>query len=46
MNLLSDCNLQKSEKCLSKRLINSANPSSNIDNILINNNMKLVIENI
>ena len=46
MNLLRDCNPKKSEKCLSKRLINSANPNSNIGKILTNKNMKLVIENI
>ena len=46
MNLLRNCNLKKSEKCLSERLINSANPSSDdIDKILIKKNMKLVIEN-
>ena len=45
MNLLRDCNLKKSEKYLSKRLVNSANPSSNIGKILINKNINLVIEN-
>ena len=45
MNLLRDCNSKKSENCLSKRLINSANPSSNIGKFLTNKNMKLVIEN-
>ena len=45
MNLLRHCNPKKSEKCLSERLINSANPISNIGKIWINKNMKLVIEN-
>ena len=45
MNLLRDCNSKKSKKCLSKRLINSANPSSNFGKFLTNKNMKLVIEN-
>ena len=46
INLLCDCHNKKSEKCLSKRLINSANPSSNIGKILTDKNMKLVIENV
>ena len=45
MNLLRDCSLIKSEKCLNKRLINSANPSSSIGKMLINENLKLIIEN-
>ena len=45
MNLLRDCNSKNSENCLSKRLIISANPSSNIGKFLTNKNMKLVIEN-
>ena len=45
MNLLRDCNLKKSGKCLSKILTNCANPSKNIGEILINKNMNLVIEN-
>ena len=43
MNSFRKCNLKNSGKCLRKRLINSANPSSNIGEILINKNMKLVI---
>ena len=39
-----DCNPRKSEKFLSKRLINRANPSSNIGKILTNKTMKLVIK--
>ena len=43
MNLLRECNLKKSDKCLRKRLINSASPSSNIGENLMNKNMKLLI---
>ena len=46
MNLLRDCNLKKSGKCLTKRLINSANPGTNFCKTLINKNIKLVIKNI
>ena len=46
MNLPRDYNLKKSEKCLSKRLINNANPCSKIGKILMNKNIKLVIENV
>ena len=42
MSLLRECNPKKSEKRLSKRLINKANPSSNIGQILTNKNMKLI----
>ena len=45
MNLLRDFSLKKTGKYFSIRLINSANPSSNIGKILINKNMKLVMEN-
>ena len=45
MNLLRDCNLKKSDKCLSKILINTSNPNSNIGKSLIDKNMKLVIKN-
>ena len=45
MNLLRDCNSKNSEKCLSKRLINSANSSSNFSKFLTNKDMELVIEN-
>ena len=46
MNLLHDCNLKNSEMCLSKRIINSANPCNKIGKILIKKNIKLVIEKV
>ena len=41
MNLLRDCNPKKWEKCLTKRLINSANPSTNFGKFLIKKTHKV-----